>query len=81
MDEQDRPLPLLETFKQLAKEFHVPEFLYGFKVYADAHKAEVGKPLSDERYFAEDMSVQLAEGGLLVYSKLTNETRFMPAGK
>ena len=54
-----------------------PVFKFGFKDYADTHP-EVGKALSEERYFAPDLSCQLAEGGLLVYSAQSNAIRFLP---
>lgn len=67
----------ISAFKRLVKEFSMPEFKFGFETYAKEHP-EVGKALSGERYFAEDLSCQLAEGGLLVYAKESNAVRFLP---
>ena len=75
----DRP-QRLAAFKRLVQEVRMPTFQFGFAEYAKAHP-EVGKPLSEERYFAEDLSCQLAEGGMLVYAKESNEIRFLPSGK
>lgn len=55
------------------------EFKFGFKTYADAHPA-IGKPLTDETYFTPDTSMQLAEGGVLWYSKSANTVVCTPAG-
>lgn len=74
----ERGLALAEQYR--GKEEPMPSFKFGFDEYAKNHP-EVGKALSDERYFAADLSCQLAEGGLLVYAAQTNEIRFLPAGK
>lgn len=72
------PLP-----PQSATEVYVtaPEFKLGFKVFADAHKAEVGKALSSEGYFTPQMSVQIAEHGVMFYAAETNEMVWLPAKK
>jgi hypothetical protein len=68
-------------FSTYAKEATVPEFNLGFKDYADAHP-KIGKPLSDERYFSEehDVSIQIAEGGVLYYAKASNAVVCTPTG-
>lgn len=68
-------------FTTYAREATVPEFKLGFKDYADAHP-KIGKPLSDERYFSEehDVSIQIAEGGVLYYAKASNAVVCTPTG-
>lgn len=58
----------------------MPEFRFGFLDYAKAHP-EVGKPLSDELYVTPDWSQQVAEGGVLHYTKLDNTVRLQPFPK
>lgn len=73
----------IAAFTALCKEFTVPEkpaFHWGFKDYADAHP-EIGAALSEERYFAPDVSCQVAEGGLLVYAAQSNTVICLPAKK
>lgn len=73
--------PLVDLPPMTRTEDYMPEFKLGFKTFADAHKAEVGKALSDERYFAPDVSVQIAEHGVLFYAGQSNEMVFLPAKK
>lgn len=58
----------------------MPAFKLGFKTYADAHP-NIGKPLTDETYFTPDTSMQMAEGGILWYSKAANQVVCTPTGE
>lgn len=83
---RDNPYDI-DVFKRLAAEINggsmpttpAPEFIpgHGFANYAAANP-EVGKALSSERYFVDDISVQVCEGGLLVYAKESDKTIFLP---
>lgn len=55
----------------------MPSYQLGFADYAREHP-EIGKPLSDERYFAADVSVQIAEHGVLFYAAESNAIQFIP---
>lgn len=72
------PKPQLEAYRQETQT--MPEFKLGFKTFAAQHP-EVGKALSDELYVTADWSQQIAEGGVLHYTKLDNTTRFHPFPK
>lgn len=78
VDEAEGLLPLYAVFQETAKEVRMPEFKFGNKAYADAHKALVGAPLENEEYFSANASIQLAEGGVFFYSKKANKTQFIP---
>lgn len=67
-------------FTTYQKELSMPTFKLGFKDYADQHP-KIGKPLTDETYFTPDTSVQIAEGGVLWYSKGANQVVCTPTGE
>lgn len=67
-------------FSTYQKELSMPTFKLGFADYAAAHP-KIGKALEDEFYMTPSISVQLAEGGLLTYSKTSNQVVCLPSGE